>query len=194
MCDAQFARGSIWSLRSGLPGRPGGDLAHTLRLRIRAPDDRDEGPLQGLASVTSIQSRPWDGTEFRTVRWGSRVRRALSVWRRGTSGASSTQAGIVQLAPMPEPSSLTLLASSFLSVLGLVWLRRRKAAVSKIGNADLKRTVARRRRTVLEMSSFLPPGGSAALDLFDLFRLKRCDLRFCQPALGEQTTKDIGEH
>jgi hypothetical protein len=38
-----------------------------------------------------------------------------------------TQAGIVQLAPVPEPSSLALLASSFPGVLGLAWFRRRKA-------------------------------------------------------------------
>ena len=42
-----------------------------------------------------------------------------------------TQAGFTQLAPtsVPEPSSLTLLASSIPAVLGLVWLRRRKVAV-----------------------------------------------------------------
>ena len=39
-----------------------------------------------------------------------------------------TQAGFTQLAPVPEPSSLTLLASSIPSVLGLVWFRRRRAA------------------------------------------------------------------
>jgi hypothetical protein len=37
-----------------------------------------------------------------------------------------TQAGFVQLAPTPEPSSITLLVSSIPSVLGVVWLRRRK--------------------------------------------------------------------
>ncbi len=37
-----------------------------------------------------------------------------------------TQAGFLQLTPVPEPSSLNLLASSIPSVLGLVWLRRRK--------------------------------------------------------------------
>jgi len=43
-----------------------------------------------------------------------------------------TQAGFLQLVPtsVPEPPSLMLLASSIPSVLGLVWLRRRKAAVS----------------------------------------------------------------
>ena len=41
-----------------------------------------------------------------------------------------TQAGFLQLTPtsVPQPSSLTLLASSIPSVLGLAWLRRRKAA------------------------------------------------------------------
>ena len=39
-----------------------------------------------------------------------------------------TQAGFVQLALVPEPSSLTLLASSIPGVLGLAWFRRRKAA------------------------------------------------------------------
>jgi hypothetical protein len=38
-----------------------------------------------------------------------------------------TQAGIVQLAPVPEPSSLALQASSIAGVAGLVWCRRRKA-------------------------------------------------------------------
>ena len=38
------------------------------------------------------------------------------------------QAGFTQLAPLPEPSSLALLASSIPSVLGLVWVRRRRAA------------------------------------------------------------------
>jgi hypothetical protein len=43
-----------------------------------------------------------------------------------------TQAGFTQLVPtsVPEPSSLTLLASSIPTVLGLVWLRRRKVAFS----------------------------------------------------------------
>jgi hypothetical protein len=43
-----------------------------------------------------------------------------------------TQAGFVQLAPVPEPSSLTLLAPSIASVLGLVWLRRRKADCDRV--------------------------------------------------------------
>jgi PEP-CTERM motif-containing protein len=45
----------------------------------------------------------------------------------------SAQAGFLNLSlvfSVPEPSSLTLLASSIPSVLGLAWLRRRKAAVS----------------------------------------------------------------
>jgi hypothetical protein len=43
----------------------------------------------------------------------------------------SAQAGFLNLSSVfsvPEPSSLTLLASSIPSVLGLMWLRRRKAA------------------------------------------------------------------
>jgi len=39
-----------------------------------------------------------------------------------------TQAGLVQLAPVPEPSPVTLLVASIPGVLGLVWRRRRKAA------------------------------------------------------------------
>ena len=48
----------------------------------------------------------------------------------GPGDPGYTQAGFLQLAPtsVPEPSSLTLLAASIPSVLGLVWLRRRKAA------------------------------------------------------------------
>ena len=46
----------------------------------------------------------------------------------GPGAVGYTQAGFTQLAPVPEPSSLTLLASSIPSVLGYVWLRRRKAA------------------------------------------------------------------
>ena len=45
-----------------------------------------------------------------------------------------TQAGFVQLAPIPEPSSLALLASS---VFGLAWLRRRRAASPKIETAGM---------------------------------------------------------
>ena len=50
----------------------------------------------------------------------------------GPGGLNYTQAGFLQLAftTVPEPSSLTLLASSIPSVLGLMWLRRRKTAVS----------------------------------------------------------------
>jgi hypothetical protein len=48
---------------------------------------------------------------------------------------NSTQPGFTQLGEftpitVPEPSSLMLLASSIPSVLGLLWLKRRKAAVS----------------------------------------------------------------
>jgi hypothetical protein len=42
-----------------------------------------------------------------------------------------TQAAFSQFAPTPEPASLALLAASIPSVLGLGWLRRRKAARSK---------------------------------------------------------------
>jgi hypothetical protein len=41
-----------------------------------------------------------------------------------------TQAGVVQLAPAPEPSSLALLASFVTGVAGLLWCRRRKVGVS----------------------------------------------------------------
>jgi hypothetical protein len=43
------------------------------------------------------------------------------------------EAGIANLAPTPEPSSLTLLISSIPSVLGLAWLRRRKARCCQAG-------------------------------------------------------------
>jgi hypothetical protein len=42
-------------------------------------------------------------------------------------GLNYTQAGFVQLVPVPEPSSFTLLASSIPGVLGLGWLRRRRS-------------------------------------------------------------------
>jgi hypothetical protein len=50
----------------------------------------------------------------------------------GPGDPGYTQAGFLQLAPtsVTEPSSLTLLASSIPSVLGLAWLRRRKMAGS----------------------------------------------------------------
>jgi hypothetical protein len=50
----------------------------------------------------------------------------------GPGGLNYTQAGFLNIAftTVPEPSSLTLLAPSIASVLGLVWLRRRNAAVS----------------------------------------------------------------
>ena len=41
-----------------------------------------------------------------------------------------TQAGIVQLAPVPEPSSLALLTSSVAGVAGLLWYRRREVRAS----------------------------------------------------------------
>jgi hypothetical protein len=43
----------------------------------------------------------------------------------GPGDPGYTQAGFTQLAPVPEPSTLTLLASSALGVLGLLWLRPR---------------------------------------------------------------------
>ena len=46
-----------------------------------------------------------------------------------------TQAGFTQVAPVPEPSSLTLLVSSIPGILGLVWFRRRKAADGRGGAA-----------------------------------------------------------
>jgi hypothetical protein len=42
------------------------------------------------------------------------------------SNPGYTQAGFTQLAPVPEPSSLTLLASSIPGILGLVWFGRRR--------------------------------------------------------------------
>jgi len=59
----------------------------------------------------------------------------------GPGAPGYTQAGFTQLGQgitVPEPSSLTLLASSIPSVLGLVWLRRRKASAS--GSKIEKRT------------------------------------------------------
>ncbi len=49
-----------------------------------------------------------------------------------------TQAGFTEFAPVsaPEPSSLALLAPSIPSVLGVVWLRRRRAAGSKSATLD----------------------------------------------------------
>ena len=47
----------------------------------------------------------------------------------GPGTLNYTQAGFVQLQPVPapEPSSFALLASSIAGVVGLVWCRRRKA-------------------------------------------------------------------
>jgi hypothetical protein len=49
------------------------------------------------------------------------------------SSLNYTQAGFLQLAPVPEPSSLTLLASSIPGILGLGWFRRRKAGGRRSG-------------------------------------------------------------
>jgi hypothetical protein len=61
----------------------------------------------------------------------------------GPGAPGYTQAGFTQLGQgitVPEPPSLTLLASSIPSVLGLAWLRRRKAAVSGSGSKVETRT------------------------------------------------------
>jgi hypothetical protein len=53
----------------------------------------------------------------------------------GPGDLGYTQAGFVQLAPVPEPSSLALLASSIAGVAGLLWCRRRKVRASSLQQA-----------------------------------------------------------